>query len=265
MNNFLRKKTKQYSALHLALSLIFLSSPTTYAQDIKISIARLPVVAETREKGVFVDLAKEIAKEYKDGKVTFALYPFSRSVYNVEIGDADIHLPFIRSDKGAEVLKGMGLEYADEHLNYTPFALYFKEKNASVEKWIASDFNSEINNNLSIYTDQQHLIFFDSHKFLGKSCLPCLIKMLNAGRIDGVIFAAREIDEIISEHNYTGLNSIIFKNFDSSPVLRADKEGRILNKKLSNIILKLRKSGRLAEVMYSYTEYYRKRFGIDTL
>jgi len=64
------------------------------ARDLKVSLPYpLPGLVDSPDKGIFVDLLKAMAEEYKGGKITWELFPFARSMENVEKGKADFHLP----------------------------------------------------------------------------------------------------------------------------------------------------------------------------
>ncbi len=222
-------------------------------------------MAESSTKGVFVDLVKALDKEYKDGKITFSLYPFKRSVRNVVIKKADVHLPFMKSKKGEETLLKMGLEYALERSNRVPFALYYNKDKNSIDTKTLENFTIKDISKYKIETDAAHVIFFDNSLIAASTCLECSIKKLNRGRIDGFIFAAREVDAIIKKLKFKNLDSILIKNFDAAPIFRATKEGKETNKIISNLIKKLRDNGKLDKIMLPYTKYYKIRFDVDAL
>jgi len=57
------------------------------ARDLKVSLPYpLPGLVDSPDKGIFVDLLKAMAEEYKGGKITWELFPFARSMENVEKG-----------------------------------------------------------------------------------------------------------------------------------------------------------------------------------
>lgn len=66
-----------------------------HARDLKISLPFIPPLVETKDKGILVDLCKALAEEYKDGRITWDVYPFPRSMDNVEKGRADLHMPYL--------------------------------------------------------------------------------------------------------------------------------------------------------------------------
>jgi polar amino acid transport system substrate-binding protein len=55
----------------------------------------MPVYAESKDKGVLVDLAKAMAKT--SGKdIEIQVVPFNRSIHDVIEGKADFHMPLIK-------------------------------------------------------------------------------------------------------------------------------------------------------------------------
>ncbi len=236
-----------------------------FAQDININLAKLPVGAESKDKGVYVELAKAIQKHYQGGEVTYEIYPFGRSINNVTTGYADMHMPFPRSQKAGKLLAKMGLEYTDVVLNKVSFALYYRTDNYRVQQWVDNQFPVSGLNDLQVLTQQQMLIFFDDYPLAGGTCLPCMVKMVNARRVDGLIFAAKDVDSIVDKEGFNELKSVFFMNLSGSPVFRTDEKGKVVNRKVSDILRKLQANGRLAEIFRPYTDYYIGRFGDKAL
>lgn len=259
----------KYLARNICLLIVGIQLSTVnapaFGKDIIASIAVLPVVAETPNKGVFVDLVKALNKEYKNGTITFELYPFKRSLTNVAKGRADFHLPFMKSSKGAKALSSMGLAYALERSNRVPFALYYNVEQKVLNGHIRNNFSLKDIGQYKIETDSAHVMFFDDIPIRASTCLECSIKKLSRGRIDGFIFAGRETDYLVEKLGIKNIDSFLIKNFDSAPVFRTTPEGRMTNQLISNLIKKLRDSGELARIMKPYTEYYRIHFGVDAL
>ena len=45
------------------------------ARDLKASMPYIPILAESKDKGVLIDLLKAMAEEYKDGTITWEVRP----------------------------------------------------------------------------------------------------------------------------------------------------------------------------------------------
>ena len=86
----MRFKVKYYYVISF---FVFLSNQVR-ADVIKGSIAQMPVVSESREKGLFPDIVRAMAK-VSGQKIDFDVAPFARSMAAVENGEVDFHLPLI--------------------------------------------------------------------------------------------------------------------------------------------------------------------------
>lgn len=60
-------------------------------------------------EAVFIEPVKMINEVYTEGSIRIRLYPFIRSIKNVEDGTADFHLPFIHAHR-----------LFQQHLRYRP-------------------------------------------------------------------------------------------------------------------------------------------------
>ena len=229
-----------------------------YAKDYKISVGQLPLYSETKDKGILIDVLKAMDEEYKDGKFIIEVYPFGRSIDNVATGKADFHFPTIgkniwgkENDIYEEVLFKQGLKRSSASLTKTHFALYTNSSKAKLNLKNIQDYKIE--------TDIGHTIFFNKN-MQGTTCLPCSVKKLSAGRIDGLVFASREIDFMIKEGGFTNIKRQDFKIFGSKFILPIGKKGEEIDKLLSSLILKMIKNGKLAKVAKPYTNYFQEQY-----
>ncbi|MGD0232636.1 MAG: hypothetical protein ABSC19_20170, partial [Syntrophorhabdales bacterium] len=62
--------------LIMAVACFCLVLATAEARDLKVSLPQLPPLVESKDKGILVDLVKAMAEEYKDGKITWDVFPF---------------------------------------------------------------------------------------------------------------------------------------------------------------------------------------------
>lgn len=228
-------------------------------ERISLSIAKLPVLAESVNKGVFVDLTKRMGRELSE-TVDYGVYPFVRSMKNVKFGRAVAHVPFIMYPGGEEDLAKSGLEYSYEHISTVGFALYFQSDNPVMRAWADSGFTKPPSKKIVIETENGHVPFFKGIHIRGTACLDCMVKRLSAGHIDGLIFAAREIDGIIAAQGAKGLDSVLYKALKFGALFKNDEKGRQMNRKISDILAKLKASGEFQSIMKPYTEYYLQRF-----
>ena len=81
----------------LAAVCLCVTVPAWSQVNLKASIAQLPVLSESPEKGIFVELVKALDEVYEEGTIEIEVYPFARSVENVLRGNADFHIPSFRN------------------------------------------------------------------------------------------------------------------------------------------------------------------------
>jgi polar amino acid transport system substrate-binding protein len=91
--------------------------------------------------------------------------------------------------------------------------------------------------------------------------LECSLKKLEAGRIDGFIFASREIDTIIKRDHLKNIVRHRYKIFGSKFILPFNKKGEKLDKIICNTIEKMVKDGSLKRVAKPYSSYFQRVYG----
>ncbi len=229
------------------------------AKDYTISVGKLPLYSESEDKGILIDILKAMDEEYKEGKFIIEVYPFGRSIDNVATGKSDFHFPTIgkniwqeEDDIYEKELNKEGLRRSSCSLTKTHFALYTNTQKPKLDLSKIQDYKIE--------TDIGHTIFFNTN-IQGTTCLPCSVKKLSAGRIDGLIFASREIDFLIKEGGYTNIKRQDFKIFGSKFILPTGEKGEEIDKLLSELIKKMIKNGKLAKVAKPYTDYFTEQYG----
>lgn len=258
MNTFLLRYISVFCAI-LTLSY----SSNLFAKDYRLSVARLPLYSESANKGILIDVLKAMDKEYKGGKFIIHVYPFQRSIDNVINGRADFHFPTIGShiwskenDKFERKLNKLGIRRSSASLTKTHFALYSNSDKPPLDIHNLGQYRIE--------TDSGHTIFFN-FKIQGTTCLPCSVKKLSAGRIDGLIFAAREIDGMIKKAHITNIRRQNYKIFGSKFILPLGPKGDKLDKLLTRLIKKMIIDGTLQKVAKPYSDYFEKNFAAPYL
>ena len=73
--------------------------------------------------------------------------------------------------------------------------------------------------------------------------------MVEAGRIDGFIFAMPETDQKLKELKLKNIKRIFYKKFDVKIVLQKNKRGKEVDRILSNIIQSLKRKGIYQKIM----------------
>ena len=224
----------------ITMSIIFLiisfsSSSPVFAKELVASIAVLPVQAinETLE-----ELIEAIARE-SEVKITITVVPFIRSLYNIKRGFADFHLPLIEPPE--HVQKRLDYDFSTESIFHVNFVLY-TNKNKKIDMKNLKDY--------AIETDRAHIDYFD-FEVTPSSCVECSLKKLNAGRIDGFIFADSVTDAVIRENqdNFKNIHRQLYKVYDAKIVLPKGERGSEIDNMLTSAIQRLREKGELQKIV----------------
>lgn len=213
------------------------------AEVYKASLAILPVAAESSEKGILVDLVKMWAKE-TGNEIEIKLYPFKRSMKNVEKGVADFHLPMIRNPYMDE--NKLDFTFSTSTIFYVNFVLY-TNKNKPVDRNKLANYK--------IATDAAHEEFFNfpvESDFRIENSL----NKLHAGRIDGYIFADVEADPVLKQLGFTNIKRELYKVYEAHAVLPKGERKNTVDAMITDAMDKVKKSGAWAKLMSPvYHEY----------
>jgi len=225
-------------------------SGNVHAQSFTASMASMPQSAEIDEagqiKGAYVDLIRAIDR-LTGSRTKIRVVPFKRSILNLIEGKADFHIPFIKPPNTD--LKTLPYAFSTQTLFQVAFVLY-TNKNKPVD---INDLGK-----YKIATDSAHTGFFD-FPITGISCLPCTLNMVNAGRIDGFIFAQNEIDPFIKKHGLKNIHRQFYKNFDVKILIPRGDCGKEIDQFFNSGIQVLKESGEydilLAPLLSPYREW----------
>ncbi|ODU10033.1 MAG: hypothetical protein ABS84_06200 [Rubrivivax sp. SCN 71-131] len=202
----------------------------------KVSLAQMPVYAESADKGVLVDLVKALEKVSGD-KLELQVVPFQRSMSDVQGKKVDFHMPLIQlpgSETGTPKF-----DYSKETIFHVNFTLY-STKGKDVTPATASKFKVE--------TEQAHVDYFD-FPIIASSSIEGSLKKVNAGRVDAFVFADTASDPIVKGAGLGNVKRDLFKRFDVKVVLPKGERGGAADKWLSENIGKLRASGDFDRIM----------------
>lgn len=223
--------------LSMILSLLLIS-PTLWlsAEELKVSLAKMPVYAENENKGVLVDLSKMLAKELKMD-LNLTVVPFARSIDRTVKRAVDFHMPLIESPGYRnEVLP---FDYSTATIFHVNFVLYENKKNPLKLDNMAA---------YKVETDRAHVNYFPFDA-ISSSCLECSLKKVNIGRIDGFIFADFASDPLVKMNNLINIKRKLYKVFDVKIVLpKGDRGGRV-DQMLVAAIDNLRATGEYQKLM----------------
>jgi polar amino acid transport system substrate-binding protein len=217
----------------LVLIFIFTFSFFIYAEDIILSIPIIPGVSDTKDDkpfGGFIDLYKDMAKHYKDGKIILLpLSPFDRSIANVLNGNADFHYPITRSSSLDE--SNIPYDFVPEPLGQVAFVLYTKADAPPLDMKNLAKYKIEV---------------FKAHSQYFKIKFPESISEISSfqrilsGRIDGFIHAQEPADASLKINNVKNIRRQFYQSFDSVAIIAKTDRGAKVKLIVNDIIKKMK-------------------------
>jgi polar amino acid transport system substrate-binding protein len=220
----------------IALSCASFTSLPASAADRVVSFGNLPQLAETKDKGILVNMVKALDKSM-GGTSDIGVFPFPRSIDNVTSGKAAYHLPELEDPKTDPA--SLPFDLSEAKFFEVPFVLYSnKGKNISVKDLAGK----------KIETSAAHTRYFQ-FKITGSSCFECSLKKVDAGRIDGFIFAMWESDSLVKKNNLKNIKRELYQMFDVRAILPKGQRGGATDKYLTEGVAKLTASGDYAKLM----------------
>jgi polar amino acid transport system substrate-binding protein len=243
-------KRKQVTKLSLYLMLILSSLIFIRlggSNDLVASLAEIPGLIDSPEKGAFVDLVKAIASEYKRGKIKIEVYPFARSVHNVMAGNADFHIPSLKSPNMSMV--NLPYRFVTEKIGTVYFVIYSHKDKIITNKMITEahagkqSFPYKIDGAAGLEAAYPFPI-------ISTNDLEQSFKKLMLKRIDAIAWAQEDADIALNKLKIKTIHREILGGFDDVIIISKEPEGNKVDKILSEAIKKLRESGKL-EQLYS--------------
>ena len=213
------------------------------AKEYKASLANMPVYAESADKGVLVDFVKAISK-VSGSPIKIEVVPFARSMENVISKQVDFHMPLIMVPNADE--KKLNYDHSTETIFHVNFVLY-SNKNKPL------DLNKL--SGLKLETDRAHTQYFP-FPIEPSSSLESSLKRVDAGRIDGFIFADFASDPIVKAEKLTNIKRQLYKVFDVKIILPKGGKGGETDKFLTSAISALRKNGEFDKIMGPIDQKY---------
>lgn len=210
------------------------------AKDLKVSLAYpLVPLVESKDKGILIDLLKAMAEEYKDGKITWDVFPFARSVENVKKGRADLHLPYtVRHNP-----QKMDAQYSTEMLLKVVIALYTNKNNREINPKNLTRYKVETDEGV------KYMLESSLPNIMGSPSIESSLQKVNIGRIDAWIFAMRESDVVLKRLRLTNIKRWEYEKNDVKALLPDGEKGKEVDKIFSGLIKKLKANGKYQKIM----------------
>ena len=100
----------------------------------------------------------------------------------------------------------------------------------------------------NIETENAHVAYFD-FEMEGSSCVECSVKMVDAGRLDGFIYAQVEIDPIIRKDKLKNIRRQLYRLYEVKYVLKKGARGGAADMYIREGLTILRKTGEFQKIM----------------
>lgn len=215
---------------------LILSTSIVMADNYNVSLGNMPIYAESKDKGVLVDLVKEIQKE-SGNNINIKVLPFASSLYMVQKNRSDFHIPLIKNDI-VDVDK-LPFIYSSETIFHVNFVIY-SLKNKKIDTSNLAQYKIE--------TDRAHVAYFP-FKTIASNSISASLSKVNKGEIDAFIFADFATDPFLKDEKFKNLSRELYKVFDVKIVLAKNSKSKQIDTMLSTSISNLKQSGKYQEIM----------------
>lgn len=237
---------KNSHSFQFILYLIVSFSGSLEAEDFVASLPEIPVLSEPSGNGIFVQLIEALDEEYTEGKISYDIVPFQRSLHNVARGKADFHLPLIEY----ESQKLDGLKLSEFSLYTVQFSIFSNRSKRIVTRKDIDSLKATDQFGLIIETDRTHLSQFD-FPVLASSCMECSLKKLTAGRIDALIFGGKSISFLREKLLLDNIHEESFDTYEVKFVVGDTPRGEVVERKLTAVFNQLKESGEYERMLKS--------------
>ncbi len=174
-------------------------------------------------------------KSNKTAKISF--FPFMRSVENTERGAQEMHFPIIHNTAVDHSEKAYIYSTATA---WTAIFVLYTHKNVPV------DLNNL--NALELVTDVAHVDLLDAD-LSPITNVKGAIQMVNAGRIDGFIFADVAVDPLIKSLNLTKIRRTHYRTFDVKALIAKGERTEMLDAMFSEAIDEMIATGEIKKTV----------------
>lgn len=210
--------------------------PNVTAADFTASLAKMPVYAESADKGVLVDFTRAMARA-AGKEINFSVVPFARSMNNVVTGKVDFHMPLI-AVPGIDMAT-LDYDYSTETIFHVNFVMYTKK---------GSNITKESLAGARVETDLAHVDYFD-FTIKGSTNIELSLKKVDIGRIDAFVFADFASDPLVKKNKFKNIQRELFKVYDVKIILPKGGNGGPTDQFLSEAVAKLKSTGEFQQIM----------------
>lgn len=205
-----------------------------------LSLGEIPKLASPEGEGLLIDLMGHM-EALEGAPIGFSVAPSSRSIASVKSGKNDAHVPMIDPGKSGK-LASQGLMFSHATLGSLEFGIFHLG---------STEMDIDNLDGLTFESLTQTAALFDL-PVDGSNCLPCTMKKVTAGRLNGLITAKFVGEQIISS---TGTEGIVYTKLKTFPVRFVLRDGDgATDQWISAMVDELRTSGALQETLPMYQQ-----------
>jgi len=211
---------------------------TVKGTNIKVSLPIIPPLITEEKTGAIVDLVKAMAAEYKDGEMTFDVYPMARSIENVISGNADAHCPYVKNHNITD--SDDMFYYTTEPFGKVIFVLYTNKnvKDLTPENVKDTKFKVEIQSGHKEYLGD-----------LPEAAPDAGLQKVDSGRIDGYIATMDVCDPLLQQMQLENVKRYEYDTFETSIIFKKSDEGKQKQEIVNSLIKKITENGEYDRIM----------------
>jgi polar amino acid transport system substrate-binding protein len=252
------------SLVFLSVLLLLVCCNVGFAQDqprdLVASLAQIPGLADSPDKGFMVDIVKAMDDVYP-GNIKIMVAPFERSIRNVMDGKADFHMPTFRNPAVPE--SKLPYRFAAEPWGVVSLVIYSNKDKIITKNMIDDALAKGGKFPYVIELAGGVASNFPFPSVASNSAEQSLQKVQNK-RIDATIFGS-ETDLILKQIKLNAIHREHYKNFDNVLIISKGAKSVEMDKTLSDCLKKIKASGRLEEInkyiYFPYTEWQPANMG----
>jgi len=230
--------------LCVMLSVILLMASPAACKDLVASVALLPNISESPDKGVFIDLIKAMNDTYPEGKFKIEVFPFGRSIDNVVTGKSDFHIPMLRNPIVPE--EKLPFRYASVPMGKVYFVIYSHKDNPITKEMIEKAMSQKpFPYKISVMRGLEN---FSDFPVEGETSLEQLMEKVDKKRIDACIHAQEEADFVLKNLKLKDIHREYYTVYDDVVLVQKGEKGDEADKIISASLKSLADSGRLEEL-----------------
>jgi len=212
------------------------------SKDLTASLASIPGLIDSPEKGPFVDVIKLIGGAHTGGKIKIEVYPFARSVDNVIKGKSDFHVPTIRNRAISEA--NLPYRFTTEKIGTVSFVIYSNKEKPITKKMSADAVaqNGKFPYTIEVPAGLEGIFGFP---VLSSNDVASSLQKIEKKRVDALLWAQEEVDFALKNMKLKTIRRELWMDLDDSIIIPKGPRGDTVDEILSSAIKKVKASNQL--------------------